>query len=74
MSAVALDKILRRTLIAVIVADVILFLNVARPESLTTMSYDPWQTVWQQWLVVVAMAIGAVLIVRAIRRRLRKSA
>ena len=62
------DKILRRVLIVVAIADVILFLNASRPESLTSFSYDPVDTIVRYWYLFASLAILVVVGVRALRR------
>jgi len=69
-----IDRILRWTLIVVVVADLILFINFARPESLTSMSYDPFESVWRSWLLVAAVALAITLVIRWIRRSDRRNA
>ena len=62
------DKILRRVLIVVAIADIILFLNTSRPESLTSFSYDPIGFIVQYWYLLASLAILVVIGVRELRR------
>ena len=62
------DKILRRVLIVVAIADIILFLNTSRPESLTSFSYDPIGVIVQYWYLLASLAILVVIGVRELRR------
>ena len=66
-----IDKVLFRVLIVVAVADLILFLNFTRPESLTSMSYDPFESVWRSWLLVASVALAATVGIRWLRRSSR---
>ncbi|HEX5213816.1 MAG TPA: hypothetical protein VFV98_00055 [Vicinamibacterales bacterium] len=66
-----IDKVLRRVLIVVAIADVILFLNTSRPESLTSFSFDPIDSIVRYWYLFVSLAILAVVGVRALRRSRR---
>ena len=69
------DKILLRVLIIIAVADVILFLNTSRPESLSSFSYDPVDSIVRYWYLFASLAILVVVGVRALRRsRQRKRA
>ena len=65
------DKILRRVLIIVAIADVILVLNTSRPESLTSFSYDPVDTILRYWYLFASLAILVVVGVRALRQSRR---
>ena len=65
------DKILRRVLIVIAVADVILFLNTSRPESMTSFSYDPVDSIVRYWYLFASIAILVVIGVRALRRSRR---
>ena len=69
-----IDKVLLRVLVVVAVADVILFLNFIRPESLTSMSYDPFVSVWRSWLLAATIALAATIGIRWLRRSSRRNA
>ena len=60
------DRILRRVLVVVAIADVILFLNTSRPESLTSFSYDPVDFIVSYWYLFASLANLAVVGVRAV--------
>ena len=62
------DKILRRVLIVVAIADVILFLNTSRPESMASFSYDPVDAIVRYWYLFASLAILVVIGVRALRQ------
>ena len=62
------DKILRRVLIVVAIADIILFLNTSRPESLASFSYDPIDSLVRYWYLFVSLAIVTVVGIRALRQ------
>jgi hypothetical protein len=65
------DKVLRRVLIVIAIADVILFLNTSRPESLTSFSYDPVDAIVRYWYLFASLAILLVVGVRALWRSRR---
>ena len=58
-------------LIIVAIADVILFLNTSRPESLTSFSYDPVDFILSYWYLFASLAVLVVIGVRALRRSRR---
>jgi hypothetical protein len=65
------DKVLRRVLIIVAIADVILFLNTSRPESLTSFSYDPVVLIFCYGFLLASQGVLVVIGVRALRRSRR---